>query len=419
LVSRRDFFKGATAATLGATMFTAARATEMLPKNLRGVISAAQIEEVDRNYEIVDPAGRSRPDDDENPQYWQNLKQGTPEYEAWAASKPEWVPVYNERLEAKMKAPKKPPIAAAMTDGVNFTNSFLIPAKAGPIAKEKIALTKEMAAIKVKGFTKFLGCDYVGIAKLDPYWIFLEPHRMFDPPTPSLPETHKYIIVMGWRGDPAMWNSYDSTSRNIMTNKVYADHLYHAVQLAHFIRSMGYDAFAHVQDQCLNVAAAADAGLGEPARWGNLIIPGAGNQVRIFSVTTELPMAVDRPIKFGVKEFCEECKLCAQLCPSQSIPDGPQTVKRGIKKWWIDLRGCIVQQAKYAGSCQLCHSICPWNKERNWVHNNTEWIASHMPAFTKTFVSLEEVMYGGTLKDRLHRPPEWFAAGSNDFNDTV
>ncbi len=417
-VNRRDLFKGATAAAVGAAVLNGAGTSKLLPKNLRGVIAEAKIQEVERNYEIVDPSARFSPDDLENPQYWQTLKEGTPEFEDWAKNYPEWVPVYHERNEAKAKAPKQPPMAAAMNSVFGYTNKLLIPGKSGPVADEKIEISEEMAALKVKGFAKFLGVDYVGIAKLDPYWIFKEPHKMFEPPAESLPKSQNYIIAMGYKGDPNMYETYDSVARSSMTSKIYADHLYFANQLAAFIRGMGYDAWAHVQDQCLNVAAAADAGLGEPARWGNLIIPGAGNMVRIFSVTTELPMSVDKPIKFGVKEFCEDCKLCAELCPSGSITDGPQTVKRGIKKWWIDLRGCIVQQATYAGSCQLCHSICPWNKEDNWVHNSTEWVASHMPAFNKAFVRLDEVMYGSTLSDRLRRPPEWWAAGTNEFIDT-
>lgn len=410
-VSRRQFL-GAMGAAGAVSLAGSARIT----RDMQAHIASSYVRQLDSPpYEIV--GERERPEDEHNPQWWGKLKVGTPEFDEWAARFPEWVPVYHEQKRIEAAAPEADPIRKALSGIHGFTNKLLIPGKAGPINPNRVDISEDEAARKVKGLTLALGCTVVGIAKLDPYWVYIEPHRMFEPPYETLPETHKYIIAMGWQGNPDMWETPDSTARSWETGRVYADHLYAAVKIAAFIRALGYDAYAHVQDQCLNVAAACDAGLGEPARWGNLILPGLGNQVRIFSVTTELPMTVDKPIAFGVREFCEDCKLCAKLCPGQAITDGPMTVKRGIKKWWIDLKGCILNQATYAGSCQLCHAICPYNKQRSWVHNSTEWLIAHASVGNKTLVQLEEMLYGSTLRERLRRPPQWWDSHDPTFND--
>lgn len=412
-VSRRQFL-GATGATAGVL---ALGKNLGISKDLQHEIAAAKVRQLDKPvYEIV--GTRSQPEDEENPQFWQNLKEGTPEFDDWAARFPDWVPVYQERKKIKAAAPKTDPIRSALSGAAGWPDKFLAPAaKDGPVATTKIDISEDEAALKVKGLALALGCTVVGIAKLDPYWIYVEPHKMFDPYSPELPKSHKYIIAMGWRGNPDMWETPDSVCRGFETGRVYSNHLFNAVKVAAFIRAMGYEARAHVQDQCLNVAAACDAGLGEPARWGNLLLPGMGNQVRIFSVTTELPMTVDKPIEFGVQNFCEACKLCAKLCPGQAISDGPKTVKRGIKKWWIDLKGCILNQATYAGSCQLCHTICPWNKPSSWLHGSMEWVVSHASVADKTLVALDEMLYGSTLRDRLRRPPNWWDHHNPTFDD--
>jgi epoxyqueuosine reductase QueG len=56
-----------------------------------------------------------------------------------------------------------------------------------------------------------------------------------------------------------------------------------------------------------------------------LITKKYGPRVRIAKVFTNLPMAVDEPIEFGVKEFCDTCKKCAEHCPGQAIMYGEQT----------------------------------------------------------------------------------------------
>jgi epoxyqueuosine reductase QueG len=55
-----------------------------------------------------------------------------------------------------------------------------------------------------------------------------------------------------------------------------------------------------------------DAGLGEMGRFGYLITKELGPRVRLFAVTTDMPLVADRPVDIGVEDFCSFCKKCAR-----------------------------------------------------------------------------------------------------------
>ena len=108
-----------------------------------------------------------------------------------------------------------------------------------------------------------------------------------------------------------------------------------ALKLAAFIRELGFEATAHVDGnyRVLCVPVAADAGLGELGRLGLLMTPEFGPRVRLSAVTTNMPLVQDKPVTFGVQEFCSICKKCADNCPSGSIDTGSKKPVRGVKKW--------------------------------------------------------------------------------------
>ena len=44
-----------------------------------------------------------------------------------------------------------------------------------------------------------------------------------------------------------------------------------------------------------------------------------GPRLRLAKVYTDLPLAIDRPIEFGVQQFCLTCKKCARKCRAQQL----------------------------------------------------------------------------------------------------
>ena len=72
-----------------------------------------------------------------------------------------------------------------------------------------------------------------------------------------------------------------------------------AVQLALFLKGIGYRARAHIDGNYRVVCplVARDAGLGEIGRMGILMTPALGPRVRIAVVTTDFPLVPDRPAR--------------------------------------------------------------------------------------------------------------------------
>ena len=119
---------------------------------------------------------------------------------------------------------------------------------------------------------------------------------------------------------------------------------------------------------------AVEAGLGEVGRTGFCITPEAGGNCRMAVVTTSLPMATDRPIDFGVAEFCAKCKLCADSCPSGAMskadsPDG--MVIRGYEHWYVNNGACYNYWRESMGpmGCRQCVAVCPYSRKDNWLHD--------------------------------------------------
>jgi len=106
-------------------------------------------------------------------------------------------------------------------------------------------------------------------------------------------------------------------------------------------------------------------------------------------VTTDLPLEVDKPISFGVHDFCMACEKCARHCPAQAIPYGPPARNTlsvsnnpGYEKWYIDAEKCFIfwgSNRKKWDSCNgRCIVVCPWNKPSGWQHTMAKWAAINM-----------------------------------------
>ncbi|MEO0341771.1 MAG: reductive dehalogenase, partial [Bacteroidota bacterium] len=152
----------------------------------------------------------------------------------------------------------------------------------------------------------------------------------------------------------------------------YAAGLNCATSLAQFIVNLGYNAVASLNDTALSIPMAIEAGLGEYGRNGLLITPKFGPNIRIAKVFTDLPLQLDRPIEFGVKAFCNNCKKCAQNCPVKAIPfEEPQSEPpnfsslKGITKWTVNAEKCFKFWVGMNTDCAICIRVCPYNKDYN------------------------------------------------------
>ncbi|MBW1999502.1 MAG: hypothetical protein JRJ29_16270, partial [Deltaproteobacteria bacterium] len=177
----------------------------------------------------------------------------------------------------------------------------------------------------IKDTARWIGADLVGIAKLNPLWIYTnwglhnatytEAAEAGDPI--EVPGEYNMVIVMAHEMDYQGVRKTPNVEPE--TDIGYSKCAWSAASLAMFISELGYRAIPAVNEIGLSIPMAVDAGLGEMGRLGQLITREFGPRVRISKVLTDLPLVPDSPIDIGVQEFCEKCKLCAKYCPSRAL----------------------------------------------------------------------------------------------------
>ena len=247
----------------------------------------------------------------------------------------------------------------------------------GEPALHKTEIPPERAAKKVKALARFLGADLVGIGPLRQEWVYSHVGRTggsregFQPRGTPIDLCHPNAIAMGFRMDYDLIQNAPDFPVLLATAKGYATGAWVSVQLAQYIRMLGYSARAHhlANYQVLVVPVAVDCGLGELSRASLLITKELGAGLRLAAVTTDLPLAHDEPVDIGAQSFCETCKVCAEECPIGAIPMGDKVESNGILKWKLDEQKCYRYWHAVGTDCGICMTTCPWTKPQNWFHN--------------------------------------------------
>ena len=284
------------------------------------------------------------------------------------------------------------------------------PAEAIPSSAPSVAMAKALPANQYHGklsnflampapFLAFMaqkmGMDFE-IAAVDPGESGKP--RYLEDGTLAIPETMKWVIVLAFEED---FDNIEASPTTLSTAGVLDGYSKMAItggSLAQFIRGLGYNAIPCGNNTGISVPQAIDAGLGEQGRNGILITPKYGPRVRLAKVITDLPLATDKPIKFGVEEFCEICGKCADLCPTQAISHGEKTTEAinmsnnpGAKKWVIDGEKCYFSWHANGSGCGLCVRVCPFNKPEGWLHDITRiLIGAKSGAIDKLLLNLDD-----------------------------
>ena len=242
----------------------------------------------------------------------------------------------------------------------------------GPVneTREKVdpvAMTRE-----IKEALTNLGADEVGVARLNPMHVYSHVGRGPETWGGPIENNHKYVIAFTLEMDYAQIEQAPRLAVTEETVRQYYNAALTAIAVAETIRERGYPARAHISEsnyQVIMPAVARDAGLGELGRNGYLISPRFGTRIRLGAVTTDLPLVTDRPIAFGVQEFCEICKKCAVNCPSRAIPLGDRVDVRGLPKWQLDVERCITYWRLAGTDCGLCMKVCPFSHPGSIAHD--------------------------------------------------
>jgi len=231
---------------------------------------------------------------------------------------------------------------------------------------------------QLKKAAKLAGASLVGVTELNMDWVFANERYSLDPL--ELPEV-KYAVVIAIEMDELGIATSPHSSSAAAVGMGYSKMAFIAGTLAEFIRNLGYTAVPSGNDTAFSIPLAVDAGLGELGRNGLLITPEYGPRVRLCKVLTDLPLTPDKPIDFGVSEFCETCKKCVNACAVGAISDEDEpsfepacsSTSVGAKKWAVNGEKCYNFWCDNGNDCANCISVCPFNTGRTEASPEEFW----------------------------------------------
>ncbi len=259
--------------------------------------------------------------------------------------------------------PKRVPAFAAIQSHVNeayeghpaLTGAFDIPERKGPpapVADQRVVRTPQEWVDAVKDFARAHEADLVGIAPVDPNWVF-----------EGFEVTEPWIIVLGVYMDHGELSRAPEPEAAVEVARQYNRGTRAARALADWIRGQGWQAAGHGgpgAGPIQLVPAGLAAGFGELGKHGSIINRKYGSSFRLAGVLTELPLIADAPDAFGADDFCASCQVCTDACPPAAITPAKQTV-RGVQKWYVDFDKCMPYFAANYG-CGICIAVCPWSR---------------------------------------------------------
>lgn len=255
-----------------------------------------------------------------------------------------------------------------------------------PVADSCASLgTPQEEAASIKKIARFFGADLVGITHRDDRWHYTDrpDTRSMTPVADDLPETLTHVIVMGHAMDFDLVETYPSALAGASTGREYSHEAAIAVQLAAYVRGLGYDAVASMNDTALVIPYAIKAGLGEYGRNQMVLTPEFGPRVRFSKIFTAMPFQVDAPRSLGLSDYCNDCTKCAAACPAKALPfgapeigsDSPSTIK-GVRKWSANCESCFGYWAKIRTDCAICMRVCPFNRRGGMADRVWRWMAT-------------------------------------------
>ena len=366
-------------------------------------------------YEIVGPGERY----DQRDYMWARmvLRDGTPNYEDYYSRHPDKKAIDDDIRERGKRAGRKVLESNRINEEISVSGFYgaialgrprLVDAfirnpqqPKGMVEVDRAEVDPALMSRKIKAFGLQLGAGKVGITELNQRWVYS--HDVGPSYGQPIECNYKYVIGLAVPQDPFL--KAGGMGEEFETGWKYAYASLISIIMANFIRHLGWPARPAPTFNTPYIIAPVfiDAGIGEDSRSGQVLTKEFGNNFRPGSVLTDLPLVPDKPVDFGLQDFCDKCLICADHCPSGAITHGERVEVRGVRKWQIDPEKCVRYMFSAGHGCGICQVVCPWNHANNWFHNGVREIASKFPSVRKPIISTDKFFY-------KHKPgpdPEW------------
>ena len=271
----------------------------------------------------------------------------------------------------------------------------------GPVAGETAPGSSDPEAntLSIKALARFLGAQITAVCEAPEYAWYS--HRADGTPVEA---RHRWAIVFiidqgretmeGASGDD--WIAGAQSIRSYLRASVISG------LMANHIRRLGHEATGHhaSNDELNHIPLLLLAGIGELSRIGELVLnPFIGPRFKSGVITTNLPLVADKPIDFGLQDFCSKCNKCARECPVGAIRFGEKTMFNGYEMWKPDVHRCASYRlANSRGSgCGRCMKACPYNTEGTLAERPFQWLAMHVPAARGFIARLDDRVGNGGI----------------------
>ncbi|WP_187429732.1 Carnitine monooxygenase reductase subunit [Roseobacter fucihabitans] len=271
----------------------------------------------------------------------------------------------------------------------------------GPVAERVSddALDAARNAEGIKAAAYFLGADAVGISRC-PEWAWYSHDALGAPIVPTHQSAISMIIDQGF--ETTEGSSGDDWIAVTQSMRAYLRFSLLGGIIGKHIRNLGYEARVHtnLDGEVLQPPLLLLAGLGEVSRIGEVIVnPFLGPRLKSGCITTNMPLAHDKPIDFGMQAFCESCNKCARECPSGAITAGPKLMFNGYEIWKSDSQKCTTYRLTQMGGamCGRCMKTCPWNVEGLQHEKPLRWIAMNVPAMAGVLAKADDLVGNGRI----------------------
>ena len=277
----------------------------------------------------------------------------------------------------------------------------------GEINSRKKAFNPQQLTVFLSHWAKKLGAVSVGFCEMRDYHYYSVRGRGEAYGKKPM-SNHRYGIAITVEMDKELLATGPAGPTLMESARQYLNSGVIAIQLAKFIRELGYEARAHVDGnyELICPLVARDAGLGEIGRMGLLISPELGPRVRIAVVSTNVPLEVTPRIPdYSVHSFCNRCKKCADRCPGNAIPKSKIESINGLQRWQVNHEKCFAYWCTSGTDCGRCMSVCPYSHPDHLLHNWVRWGIRNNRLFRIFALKMDDFFYG--RKPKPAKVPEW------------
>ncbi len=295
------------------------------------------------------------------------------------------------------------PVNSPIADAVFSFLSDIRHLSEGEAASSKVEVDSKIMTKRIKGLAAHYGALSCGIIAMKPEYYYSHRGRWAENYGDEINETMPYGIIFTIEMDRDMINRGPQLAEVIETSHGYVKGAIIGMVLSYYIRRLGYEARNHMDaNYLMGVKRVAElAGLGQIGRSGLLITPENGSCVRIGAVTTTLPLEIDQPQDWGIKEFCQVCNRCARNCPAQAIARGAG-LDGDYPGWDFNQTACYRIWRSVGTDCGICISSCPFV---NGLDVKDVASAGGKEQLAQLLKQYEE--NHGVGRKYITKPPEW------------